>query len=173
MYRLEIKNLVYYILYCAQNVWALFLCTRASKGKFRFFSFKGILPVCFLIAGIVNTLFLLHIVSKVVVIFGLYFALMGFILFLVRKNTKVFYAMIPFAVIFVIAFGFIVPVSIPVTNDIVAKTPNCAYTLKSTSEDMAVFCQELMKQYHNHDGAVKELFSAVVMIDTEDRKSVV
>ena len=152
-------------------VFIVFLLIAFAIGKmtkFRFFSFKGILPVCFLIAGIVNTLFLLHIVSKVVVIFGLYFALMGFILFLVRKNTKVFYAMIPFAVIFVIAFGFIVPVSIPVTNDIVAKTPNCAYTLKSTSEDMAVFCQELMKQYHNHDGAVKELFSAAVKIDTEN-----
>lgn len=35
--------------------------------KFRFFSFRGSRPVCFLIAGIVNTLFLLNIVSKVVV----------------------------------------------------------------------------------------------------------
>lgn len=134
--------------------------------KFRFFSFRGILPVCFLIAGIVNTLFLLYIMSKVVVIFGLYFALMGLFLFLARKNTKVFYASIPFVIILIFSFGFAVPVSVPVTNDIVAKTPNCAYTFKSTSEDMAVFCQELMEQYHNRDGAVKDMFSVAVNIDT-------
>ena len=134
--------------------------------KFRFFSFRGNLPVCFLIAGIVNTLFLLHVISKVVVIFGLYFAFMGLFLFLARKNAKVFYASIPFIMILVFAFGFALPVSIPVTNDIVAKTPNCAYTLKSTSEDMAMFCQELMKQYDNRDGAVKDMFSAAVNIDS-------
>ena len=134
--------------------------------KFRFFSFRGSLPACFLIAGIVNILLLLHIVSKVVVIFGLYFAFMGLFLFLSRKNAKVFYSSIPFITILVFAFGFALPVSIPVTNDIVAKTPNCAYTLKSTSEDMAMFCQELMKQYDNRDGAVKDMFSAAVNIDS-------
>ncbi len=134
--------------------------------KFRFFSFRGSLPVCFLIAGIVNTLFLLHIVPKVVVFFGLYLAFMGLVLFLARKNTKVFYASMPLVMILIFVLGFAVPVSIPVTNDIVAKTPNSAYTLKSTSEDMAMFCQELMNQYGNRDGDVEDMFSAAVNIDT-------
>jgi len=133
--------------------------------KFRFFSFGSSLPVCFMVAGIVNTLLLLFLLSKVVVIWGLCFALMGLFLFLVRKNKKAFYAGIPFMIFLAFISGFALPVSIPVTNDMVAKAPNCAYTLKSTSEDMAMFCQELMKQYHNCDGAVKDMFSAAVNID--------
>lgn len=69
-------------------------------------------------------------------------------------------------IILIMILGFTIPVSIPVTNDIVAKTPNCAYTLKSTSEDMAIFCQKLMKQYDSDDGAVKDMFSSAVNIDT-------
>ena len=95
---------------------------------------------------------------------------MGYVLhlflFLARNNTKVFYSSIPLMMIFVFTLGLTVPVSIPVTNDIAAKTPNCAYTLKSTSDDMALFCQELMKQYYNRDGAVKDMFSSAVNIDT-------
>ncbi len=71
-----------------------------------------------------------------------------------------------FIMILVFAFGFALPVSVPVTNDILAKTPNSAYTLKFTSEDMAMFCQELMKQCDNRDRAVKDMFSAAVNIDS-------
>lgn len=134
--------------------------------KFRFFSFRSSLYVGFMTAGIVNTFFLLYTVSKVVVIFGVCFAFMGLFLFLARNITKVFYSSIPLMMIFVFTLGLTVPVSIPVTNDIAAKTPNCAYTLKSTSDDMALFCQELMKQYYNRDGAVKDMFSSAVNIDT-------
>ena len=135
--------------------------------KFRFFTYRSSLPVCFVIAGIVNTLFLLFVfVSKVVVIFLVCFAFMGVFLLLTRKNTRLFYAGIPTVIIFIMILGFTIPVSIPVTNDIVAKEPNCAYTLKSTSEDMAAFCQQLMKQYYSGDGTVKDMFSAAVNIDT-------
>jgi len=135
--------------------------------KFRFFTYKSSLSVCFITAGIVNTLFLTFVfVSKVVVIFLICFVFMGVFLLLTRKNTKLFYASIPTVIILIMILGFTIPVSIPVTNDIVAKTPNCAYTLKSTSEDMAAFCQELMKQYYSDDGAVKDMFSAAVNIDT-------
>ncbi len=135
--------------------------------KFRFFTYRSSLPVCFAAAGIVNILFLMFVfVSKVVVIFLVCFAFMGLSLLLTRKKAKVFYAVIPIVIVFIMIFGFTIPVSIPVTNDILAKAPNCAYTLKSTSEDMALFCQELMKQYYSDDGDVKDMFSAAVNIDT-------
>lgn len=135
--------------------------------KFRFFSYRGSLPVCFIIAGTMNTLFLLFVfVSKVVVTFLVCFAFMGLSLLLTRKNAKIFYASIPIVITLILILGFTIPGSIPVANDILAKAPNCAYTLKSTSEDMAVFCRELMKQYHSGDGAVKDMFSAAVNIDT-------
>lgn len=135
--------------------------------KFRFFAYRSSLPVCFVTAGIVNTLFLAFVfVSKVVVIFLVCFAFMGLSLLLTRRNDKFFYASIPMVIILIMILGFSIPVSIPVTNDIVAKTPNCAYTLKSTSEEMAIFCRELMKQYDSDDGAVKDMFSSAVNIDT-------
>ena len=135
--------------------------------KFRFFTYRSSLPVCFVTAGIVDALFLTFVlVSKVVVIFGVCFAVMGLSLLLTRRNAKIFYASVPILIILILILGFTIPISIPVTNDIVAKTPNCAYTLKSTSEDMAIFCQELMKQYDHGDGAVKDMFSLAVNIDS-------
>ncbi len=135
--------------------------------KFRFFTYRSSLPVCFVTAGIVNTLFLTFVfVSKVVVIWGICFAFMGLSLLLTRKSAKIYYASTPIVMALIMVLGFTIPASIPVTNDIVAKTPNCAYTLKSTSKDMALFCQELMKQYYSGDGAVKDMFSAAVNIDT-------
>lgn len=133
--------------------------------KWRFFSCKSILSVCFVTAGMINTLFLLFVVSKVVVIFESCFALMGLLLFLARKETKAFYAVVPFMTAFMFILGFTIPISMPVTNDIAAREPNCAYTFKSTCEDMSVFCQELMRQYHSGDGAVKDMFSDAVAID--------
>lgn len=133
--------------------------------KCRFFFKKCILSVCFVIAGMINTLFLLFVVSKVVVIFEGCFALMGLLLLLTRKNTKLFYAVVPIMTALMLILGFTIPISIPVTNDIVAREPNCAYTFKSTSEDMSLFCQELMRQYLSSDGAVKDMFSDTVAID--------
>lgn len=134
--------------------------------KFRFFLFRKSVPVCFMLGGIVNTLFVLYVVPKVAVIFWLCFAVMGLFLFLARKKEKIFYAGIPIMMIVVFLFGLAAPINVPVTNDIVAKAPNCAYTLKSTCEDMVLFCQELMAQYHARDCAVGELFLAAVDIDT-------
>lgn len=106
--------------------------------KFRFFTYKSSLPVCFVTAGIVNTLFLTFVfVSKIVVVFLVCFAFMGLSLLFTRRNAKIFYASILVEIIFIMILGVTIPVSIPVTNDIMAKTPNCAYTLKSTGEDMA------------------------------------
>ncbi|MCI9128292.1 MAG: serine hydrolase [Eubacterium sp.] len=134
--------------------------------KFRFFTYRNSLPVCFVAAGIVNILFLMFVfVSKVTVMFLVCFLFMGLSLLFTRRKEKIFYASIPILIILIMILGFTIPVSIPVTNDIVAKTPNCAYTLKSTSEDMAIFCKELMKQYYGGEGAVKDMFSTAVNID--------
>jgi len=141
----------------------VFVMRKITKSQF--FSYRVSLPVCFIIAGIVNTFFLFAFVSKIVFAFGVYFVFMGVSLLLTRKYTKIFYAIIPIEVILILGLGFAIPVSIPVTNDIIAKEPNCAYTLKSTSEDMAIFCQELIKEYYSSNGAIKEMFSDAVNID--------
>ena len=134
--------------------------------KFKLYSLKSGLFVCFVMAGIINTLFLLFVfVSKVVIIFELYFLLIGLSLLITRKNNRLFYSCIPVLTIIILVLGFTIPISMPVTNDLVSKEPNCAYTLKSTSKDMAIFCRELMQQYNSGQGTIKDMFSAAVNID--------
>ena len=142
---------------------AVFVLRKITKKQF--FSSKISMVVCFAIAVVVNISFLLVLVSKVVITFGVCVVFMGVSLLLTRKHTKIFYAVIPIEVILMLVLGFAIPATVPVTNDIVAKEANCAYTLKSTNEDMAVFCRELTNEYYSGDGAVKEMFSAAVNID--------
>lgn len=166
---MKLSSVVIYAFTVFVMVFIVLLLLSFLIGKitgFGFFTYKNSVFACFVVAGIVNTLFLMFVfVSKVVVVFWVWFALMGAFLLLARRNAKIFYAGIPIVIFFIMAVGFTMPISVPVTNDIVAKKANCAYTLKSSSEDMAIFCGELMNQYSSGDGAVKEMFSPAVNID--------
>lgn len=142
---------------------AVFVLRKITKKQF--FSSKISLVVCFAIAVVVNISFLLVLVSKVVLAFGVCVVFMGVSLLLTRKHKKIFFAVIPIEVMLMLVLGFAIPTTVPVTNDIVAKEANCAYTLKSTSEDMSVFCRELTNEYYSGDGIIKEMFSAAVNID--------
>ena len=134
--------------------------------KFKFYSLKIGLFVCFVMASIINTLFLLFVfVSKVVVIFVIYFVLAGLFLLFTKKHNKLFYSCIPVLTIVVFALGFTIQSSMPVTNDLIPKEANSAYTLKSTSKDMSIFCKELMQQYNSDNGTIKDMFSVAVNID--------
>lgn len=165
---MNLSAVVLYIFSAFVIVFIALLLIVSAVGKItkrRFLSHKIIFCGLFLTAGMINTLFLLFVVSKVVVIFESCFALMGLLLILARKKMKAFYAVVPVMTTFMLISGFTIPISIPVTNDIVARESNCAYTFKSTSEDMSLFCQELMRQYYSGDGAVKDMFSDAVAID--------
>ena len=142
---------------------AVFVLRKITKKQF--FSSKISLIVCFAIAVVVNISFLFVFVPKVVLTFGVCVVFMGVSLLLARNHTKIFYAVIPIEVMLMLVLGFAIPATVPVTNDIVAKEANCAYTLKSSNEDMAAFCSELTNEYYSGDGAVKEMFSAAVNID--------
>ena len=134
--------------------------------KFKYFEFSTVFPLCFLVAGIANAIFLLFFfVSKVLLVFLICFAVMGATLFWTKKYTKLFYACIPIITLALFVFSFISSVSIPVTNDLIAKVPNCAYTFKSTSEDMSLFCEELMKKANSSDDSFKNMFVPAVEID--------
>lgn len=141
-------------------------CIAGKLTKFKHCSFRNIFLFCFLMAGIINTIFLLFFfVSKVFLIFLTYFAIIGTTLFITKKYTKLFYACIPIISMAFFIFSFAFPLSIPVTNDLIAKKANCAYTLKSTSEDMAIFCKELMQKAKYSDDAFKNMFVPAVKID--------
>ena len=134
--------------------------------KFRFYSFKKGLLICIAIASVANVAFLLFVfVSKVVIVFFAYLLILGLVLLFTRKNNKIFYASMPVITAIILILGFAIPAHIPVTNDLIAKEANCAYTLKSTSEDMTLFCGELVWQYNDGNEIMQEMFTRTVDID--------
>ena len=134
--------------------------------KYRFCSLKTGYIISFVLAGILNSLFMMYVlVSKVAVMFWGFFVIAGVILWCLEKKKVLFYSCVPVMTVIILLVGFTVPCSVPVTNDIVKRDANCAYTLRSTSRDMAVFCRELMQQYNNKTGSVGEMFSPAVRID--------
>lgn len=144
----------------------LIMFVAGKLTKFRFFSLKNGYIICFVLAGVLNSLFMMFVlVSKVAVVFWGFFVIAGVSLWCFRKRKALFYSCVPVMTVLILLLGSVIPCSVPVTNDIVPREANCAYTLRSTSKDMAVFCQELMRQYNNKDGAVKEMFSPAVKID--------
>ena len=121
---------------------------------------------CLAIASIINVLFLLFTpISKVVIVFLMYIVLIGLAFVFTKKKLKVFYASMPVLTILILILSLTIPASIPVTNDLAAKEANCAYTFKSTSEDMAIFCGELMRQYSRDDKEIKNMFVQAISID--------
>ena len=137
--------------------------------KHKLYSFKTGFAGSFVAAGIVNAVFLLFFfVSKVFMMFLIIFAAMGLLLILTHKNKKLFYICAPALMVLTLILGFTLPVSIPVTNDLIAKEANCAYSFKSTPEDMALFCNGLLESYNDPDDACNMMFAPAVVIDEEN-----
>lgn len=123
----------------------------------------------FVAAGITNSVFLLFFfMSKVFILFLIVFTVMGLMLILTRNNKKLFYICAPAFMALTLILGFTLPVSIPVTNDLIAKKANCAYSFKSTPEDMALFCNGLLESYNDPDDICKKMFDPAVTIDEKN-----
>lgn len=134
--------------------------------KYRFYSLRSTMLVCIALASGINTIFLLFIfVSKVAILFFLYLILIACSLLLTRKKSVLFYAGTPILTLLIFILSFTLPINIPVSNDLIARDANCAYTLKSSSADMAVFCRELMLQYNNGTEEMKDMFAPAITID--------
>lgn len=156
--------LVFIAVFCIMFLLGAFI---GIATKFKYFPLRVSFIVALLMAGVINVLFILFVfVSKVLVVFLVYFTIVSLLIFLTRKSRKVFYAVLPVITALIIVLGLAVPITIPVTNDVIAKKANCAYTLKSTSRDMALFCDELMKQYKGSNETIKGMFRSVINIDS-------
>lgn len=140
--------------------------------QFKVFTFKRAFPVCFLLAGMINTvvlLFVLSNLSKVYFVFFACFVIMGSLLFLTRKKASLFYSVALLFLLLVILLGSLIPATIPVTNDLVRGKANVAYSFKSNGEDVAIFCKALMSKMKEENGVFREMFLPNVKID--DRNS--
>ena len=136
--------------------------------RFRFYKLRTALIVCFVIAGIINIAALLLILSKVTVVFLIYFAVSLVLLLLTRKKKGLFYTVVPAITLVLLIAGFTIRGSLPVTDDLIHKDANCAYSLRSTSRDMAVFCREVMNQHSLISGDYSEMLADTVRIDDKN-----
>ncbi len=136
--------------------------------KYKYFKFRTAYLVCFFAAGIINVIALLLIMSKVLVMFVICFAIMGIALLITRKKAKIFIACVPVIAVVILILGFTLKVRIPVTNELVSKGPNCAYSLKSTAKDMSLFCNELMKKQKSSESVFAQMFAPAVKIDEKN-----
>ena len=147
----------------------LLICFIVGKvTKYKFFKFRTAWLFCFFAAGIINVIALLLIMSKVLVLFIIFFVVMGLALFITKKKTKIFYASVPVIAVVIFILGFTLKVRIPVTKELVTKGPNCAYSLKSTAKDMSRFCNELMKKQKSSDSVFAQMFNPAVKIDEKN-----
>jgi CubicO group peptidase (beta-lactamase class C family) len=133
---------------------------------------RKVFVVAFVIASAINIVFLvcypLSVLSKVVVVFAVYAVIAGIILFIARNKGKLLYiGFLGYTVVF-IALGIGLNITIPVTGDLVPGEANAAYSLKSTSRDMAVFCEELMAGCNAGDGIAKDMFRQGIQIDDQN-----
>ena len=136
--------------------------------KYKYFKFRTAYLVCFFAAGIINVIALLLIMTKVLVMFVICFAIMGIALLITRKKAKIFIACVPVIAVVILILGFTLKVRIPVTNELVSKGPNCAYSLKSTAKDMSLFCNELMKKQKSSENVFAQMFTPAVKIDEKN-----
>ena len=137
--------------------------------KFKLYDLKKAFFKSFIMAGLLNTAFMLFVlVSKVAFIFWIYFVIIGILLILTRKKKGLYFSCMPILTIAVLVLGFTIPICVPSTNDIIPRRANSAYTLRSTSKDMTLFCNELMKQYNDSAAVYKDMFSAAIKIDEKN-----
>ena len=136
--------------------------------KHKLYSFKAGYAISYIAAGVINAVFLLFFISKVFVLFLIIFAVMGLVLLLARKKSVLFVASAPVIMAVTFILGFALPVSVPVTRDVIAKEANCAYSFKSTPEDMALFCNGLMECYNDPDDICRQMFAPAVIVDNEN-----
>jgi CubicO group peptidase (beta-lactamase class C family) len=136
-----------------------------KKTKFKYFNKKHAFYLSIIIANTFNIAFILIFMSKILIPF-LVFIVIGFgILFLMRKTKKLFYLIFPLYTVFIIILCLSLFSSLPVTNDIIKREANCAYSFKTTSYDMSLFLNELLDCYNNDCNNIRKMFAPIVTID--------
>lgn len=133
--------------------------------KYKRLSKKRILSISIILSGVINIAFLMFLMSKLVVMFVLFISMGLGILFLTRRTQKMYYAAFPIFTSIIVALGLTLPASLPVTRDLIQKDPNCAYSLKTTAKDMALFVDELLIQSKNYSSP---MFTPQIVIDKDN-----
>ena len=117
--------------------------------KFKYLSINKMFYISIAIGMLVELALIYFIVPRLILITLLYEIIELIVLLASRKRVK-YYTYILY-VLCVLVFGMIIPVSLPLGPVFVSQEPNAAYTLRTTSYDMALFANELLKIYNSED----------------------
>ncbi len=133
---------------------------------------QRIFYIVFAASCVVNIGFLLlyplAVLSKVVAVFAVYAIIAAAILFLSRNKRKLtFVGFFGYTALFIV-LGVGLNTPIPVTGDLVPGEANAAYSMKSTGNDMAAFCDALLDDYNDGDSMIKDMFQPEVVIDGQN-----
>jgi CubicO group peptidase (beta-lactamase class C family) len=116
--------------------------------------------------GFVGELVLSALILPRLLLPALVFGAVGFaILWVTRKYKKLFCTAFIAFIALGAALGLLLPVSLPVGPEFWARKPNAAYSLKSTSEDIAVFSEAMLSMYQSDELIMKEMFRPQIRID--------
>ncbi len=131
--------------------------------KFQFLSISNMFYISIAIGMLVELLLIYFIVPRVILVVFIY-EIIGIIVLLASRKSIKYYAYILY-IVCVLVFGMIMPVSLPLGPSFVSQEPNAAFTLKTTSYDMALFANELLKICKSDADIKREMFHPQIQID--------
>jgi CubicO group peptidase (beta-lactamase class C family) len=114
--------------------------------------------------GMLFELLLIYLIAPRLILITLLYEIIGIIVLLTSRKSVKYYTYILY-VVCVLIFGIIIPVSLPLGPVLVSQKPNAAYTLRTTSYDMALFGNALLKLYKSETDIKREMFNPQIQLD--------
>lgn len=136
--------------------------------KFHYFSKKRVFYISIICATVLNVVFIASLISKLLIVFTVFIIIALVILLITCTRGKWNYIIFSAYTAAVLILGISLPISIPAGSDIIAKEPNCAYSLKSTSKDMSLFANELLNCYQDRNSKFYRMFLHAINIDNSN-----
>ena len=119
--------------------------------------------------GFLSTILLIAIVIPRMIIPSFVFGgISFFILWATKKGKGLFCTVFLCFITLCVLLGLFLPISLPVGPEIISREPNAAYSLKSTSEDIAIFANELLSIYSDETSEIREMFDKQSVINEKN-----
>jgi CubicO group peptidase (beta-lactamase class C family) len=160
-----------FLILCTLGVWCIFACAVFIVGiiigfitKFKLF-IKINLLFFSIITGFAADLILLIFIMPRLIIPALILGFVGFLILCIFRKRKSLSLFVFSGFILVVAtVGLALPLSLPIGPEIPEKPQSSAYSLKTTSHDLALFANELIKIYQNDTEIMNEITKPQVEI---------
>lgn len=118
--------------------------------KYRFFKLKAVFYISIIAGTVIELLLIAKILPRLLLPAVLFWGIAFLLLFITRKGKRAFYTVFLAYIAINSIVGILLPISLPLGPELISKEPNAAYSLKSTSEDLGLFVNELLT-IHNSE----------------------